>query len=478
MLRYKDFIRESVQDKNAILADHQFDFLGHLMASHDDHKTINESVISEVTLLDTRNKPAASGSSNAPSTANHGGILGPVNMLTHPAVRGNHPTQNADEVGRYKSLMARGHAIASYVAEKSGGVHKHVSNGFSSYMSGVGSGHNSWEDPRKTQKDQLKGSQELLKSHYRDVGYKASSAPSWLAGNTKTEKNEKLGDITAGLSLAPARSSNIGKHTSCAKATAGCENSCLGHSTGKNALLSNINSKVAKHQFFVQHPEHAARMIHAELLDHVDNVHKWNQERAKTGEKPLEASYRANVVTDFNHPKMSADMINHVSDYANKKGVKFTVRDYTKHAERLYQPRPANYHLALSHTGTGHSESNDKDVSEALNRGHTVAAVIHGNATHFYDHKTGRHYPIDDGDADDRIEDGHKNVGHTVHSDGTGSNPKTGQKEGVIRALRIKGSSNAVKEAAGDFVSKTTENFVHPKTGEKMNVVEINKPKP
>lgn len=463
MLKFKDFLRNSEKDKNALLKDNVFDFLGHLMASHHDHHGIkNGAVYEAVTVF--KAKPSV------PEPSDEEIIHGSVNMLTHPAVRGNHPERNAEEVNRYKALMSRGNEIASRI----GGVHAHVARGFASYLSGVGSGHNSWEDPRITQKKELKESRNLLRNHYRQVGY--NSIPDFLSGNTKTEKNEKLGDITAGLSLAPARSSNVGKHTSCANATAQCEFSCLGHSTGKNALLSNINSKIARHQFFVEHPEHAARMIHSELLDHIDKVAEWNEERRKNGEKPLEASYRANVVTDFDHPKMSAEMINHVTQYANQKGVKFTARDYTKHPERLYRPRPANYFLALSHTGTNHPESNDKDVSEALNRGHTVAAVIHGNATHFYDHHTGRAYPIDDGDADDRIEDGHRNVGHTTQPDGTGHNA-AGQPEGVVRALRIKGSSGSVKEAAGDFVSTTTEGFVHPKTGEKMNVVEINKPR-
>lgn len=472
MLTFKSFLRESTD--HCTLSDRQFDFLGHLMASHDDHSTIHrhmhEETVNEVTLIDKR-KPAAAAPVSEPT--DHEMIHGTVNMLTHPAVSGNHPVKNAEEVGRYKALMKRGTEIAKTV----GGAHKHVADGFHKYMSGVNQTQHGFEDPRKTKKSQLSASKNLFKEHTREVGYKSATAPDLLGGNVKTEKNEKLGDITAGLSLAPARTANIGKHTSCAKATsgeAGCEHVCLGHTTGKNALLSNINSKVAKHQFFVQHPEHAARILHSELLNHVDKVHEYNQERAKTGEKPLEASYRPNVVTDFNHPKMSADMINHVTEHARRKGVKFTVRDYTKHAERLYQPRPANYHLALSHTGTDHDESNDHDVSKALAHGHTVAAVIHGNATHFFDHKTNRAYPIDDGDSDDRIEDGHKNVGHSVAPDNTGRNHK-GQPEGVVRALRIKGSSGAVKDAAGAFVSRTTENFVHPETGHRMNVVEINK---
>lgn len=455
MLKFKEFLTGGAK-KDAFLKDHVFDFLGHLMSSHDDHSVISEASVNVDALRKT-----------TPEPTDEDVLIHGVNMLEHPAVRGKNPTETA----RYLSLMRRGHRIQSEMVG-SGGVHGHVAKGFASYMAGIQSGSNSWEDPRITQKAQLKEARKKVAASYAEVGYK-EEAPQWLRSNTKTDKNEKFGDKGVGLSLAPARTSNVGKHTSCGNATDGCERSCLAYTTGNNSMLSSINSKIAKHQFFVQHPHHAARMIHAEMLDHIDDVANHNAEAAKTGEAPAIASYRPNMVTDFDHPKMSDAMIRHATQYATSKGVKFVVRDYTKHPERLYRLRASNYFLALSHTGTGHSESNDSDVAEALNRGHTVASVVHGDATHFYDHKTKRLFPINDGDENDRIEDGHPNVGHKVNPDGTGVNSR-GQLEGVVRALRIKGNSHAIKDAAGNFVSPTTT-IQHPEHGA-MQVVEINKP--
>jgi len=151
------------------------------------------------------------------------------------------------------------------------------------------------------------------------------------------------------------------------------------------------------------------------------------------------------------------------------------VRDYTKHAERLYQKRPSYHFMALSHTGTGHDESNDADVSKALAHGHTVASIVRGDATHFYDHSNKRLYPIAEGDHDDMIENRHAEVGHKTMPDNTGVDKKTNKPTGVVSVLRIKGISTKVKEAAGDFENQTTT-INHPKHG-KMNVVEINKPK-
>lgn len=460
MKAFSVFLSEQ-KNKGMSLTSRQFDFLGHLMSPFDDKTKIKNGRLTE-------EKENVSPSDIIGKTVPHQGqdvlIHGP-NMLRHPAIKG---TGNSEEATRYLNLMRRGNSIASKLST---GVHKHIQNGFEQYSKRLAPGYDPRQDPR------LSEAKAALQNSYREAGFKAQTAPKWLSGNTKTEKNEKLGDISANLTLAPARLSNIGKHTACAKATTECEYGCLGHSAGQNSLLSAINSKIAKHHFFAQHPEHSAHMIHGELLDHVDQVAEYNKERKRKKLPPLEASVRMNVVSDFNFNKMNRPMLEHITEYAKRKGVKFTHRDYTKHPERLYQARPENSYLALSHTGANHSESNDSDVSEALSKGQTVAAVIHGNATHFYDHKTKRLYPIDDGDSDDRIEDGHKNVGHTVKYENgihVGYN-KNGQKEGVIRGLRIKGSTNEMKEAAGNFVSPTTT--IKHSDGNSYNVVEINKPK-
>ena len=72
------------------------------------------------------------------------------------------------------------------------------------------------------------------------------------------------------------------------------------------------------------------------------------------------------------------------------------------------------------------------------------------------------------------IEKRHEQAGHITHEDGTGSDPKTGKKTGVYSALRIKGLSQKVKDAAGNFGNQTTE-MVHPVTKQKMRVIVINR---
>lgn len=399
-------------------------------------------------------------------------------LLKHQAVAQTRP-EDRQHTDMYKRLMDRGEQIDQRIRKEHGSINKHISNGFRQYMENVGQGHNSFEDPRETQSTELRKARAAFKEHVRQVGYLGKSAPNFIGGNTKTEKNVELGDITAGLSLSPAGVHGMGNHTSCPKSTKECRNSCLGYTTGQNAMLSNVNSKIAKHHFFAEHPEHAARLIHSELLDHIDNVAKWNSEKGPK-EKPLIASYRPNMVSDYNHADISHDMINHVTEYARRKGVKFQVRDYTKRAELLNKPRPKNYFLALSHTGqnrnpvTGkkHDESNDEAVGKALDEGHTVASIVNGDATHMYDAKRDRLYKMVEGDNDDQIENRGKQAGLKQKEDGTHVD-KNNRPTGVVSVLRVKGISKKVQEAAGNFENQT-ETINHPKYG-KIRAVVINR---
>jgi hypothetical protein len=431
------------------------DFVEHLMSATHEDMGFKEHTLYEASFTIDHRK-----TNKLPPLPDAKGVHRKVDVLNHPAVA---ETDSAEHVARYNKLQKRGEAL--------GKVHKNphasIAKGFHAYMSGVGKG----EDPRVTQRAQLGEANKAYKHHSQEVDYHAVK-PKLLGSNTKIDKNEKEKDRGLGLTLSPARMANVGNHTACPDATKECENSCLAYTTGKNAMLSNVNSKINKHHFVISQPHHAARMIHKELLDHVDDVHAANKGKPKS--EHIAASYRPNMVTDYNHAGVSHDMINHVNEYAKSKGVKFQTRDYTKSANRLYKPKPENYFMALSHTGSGHKESNDTQVGHALERGHTVAAVVHGDATHMYDHKNGRVYPMTAGDENDMIENRHKEVGHKVNYDGTGVHPKTGKLTGVVSALRIKGSSNAVKEAAGKFENHTTS-INHPEHGH-MRVVEINKP--
>lgn len=479
------------------------DFLGHLMAdSHDFPVDKDGNMLSEASMdLNLLKKPkktpaelaaakesyiqksklkvtgiqqlrASNPRLNTPVTLAHPSqakVGETPNLLQHPGVTQNDTSNvtHQEHTERYQALMSRGKHIADSHAG-SGGTRKVMERGFNNYMSGVSSG----EDPRQTQKPQLREARAAAAKHYGEIGY-GESAFKFISGNTKTEKNLQLGDSTAGLALSPANIHGMGGHNSCPKATKECRYNCLFHTTGQNAMLSNINSKIAHHQFMAEHPEHASRMIHAELLDHVDKTAEWNQERKKKGEEPMIASYRPNMVSDYDHHTMSGAMIDHVTEYAKRKGVKFQVRDYTKRADLLRKPRASNYFLALSHTGSNHPESNDREVGKALNDGHTVASVVAGNATHFYDHSNERLYPIAEGDDDDQIERRHATVGHKVREDGTGVHPETNKPTGVVSALRIKGLSHEMQKAAGLFENQTTT-INHPVHGP-MNVVEINK---
>lgn len=397
-------------------------------------------------------------------------------LTQHPSVNQTRPEEDKEHIDRYHKLMANGARIGEQYPK----LHKHMESGFNRYMQGVGSGHNSFEDPRVTQKKELTASRKFGAEYMRNVAGYTSGMPSLIAGNTKTEKNVEKGDITAGLSLSPAAIHGITGHNACVNSVAECRNSCLAYTTGQNAMLSNINSKIARHHLFAEHPEHAARLLHAELLNHIDNVAKWNSEKGPDEQK-LIASLRPNMVSDYNMRKLMGGMLDHVTEYARQKGVHFQIRDYTKNHQLLNQPRPANHFLALSSTGpnvkkdgTVHSESNDNHVGTALNQGHTVAAVVEGDATHMYDHKTGRLYPMVDGDDDDQIEQRHRQAGHLVMANGTGVHPQTKQPTGVVSVLRMKGGSKKAKEAGGAFIHHTST-LNHPVFGP-MRVAEINRP--
>jgi len=391
------------------------------------------------------------------------------NLLQNYPVLGHSAVAEVDNpalVKRYKGLMDEGSKIYKDIPNPT----QHFKAGIEKYGESVRMG----EDPRISHRNELAGARKLLAGAHAHHGY--SSIPTYLDGNTKTDKNVAMGDICGGTTLAPHTMHGMGDATACGASTPECRDTCLGFTTGKNAMLSNLNHKIRKHQAAVMHPEAFAREIHAQLLNHVDSVAEWNKELKKKGQKPVDASWRPNMVTDYPHHQWSRKIIDHVTDYAKKKGVNFLVRDYTKVAGRLYHDRSPNYFMALSHTGTNHEHSNDKHVSKALENGHTVAAVVDGDATHLYDHASKRYYPLVNGDDDDLIERRHKEAGHKVNPNGTGTNAQ-GQLEGVVSALHPKGISNAEKlrMISGNFVNKTVDH-IGP-GGKKMRVIEINKGK-
>jgi hypothetical protein len=133
-----------------------------------------------------------------------------------------------------------------------------------------------------------------------------------------------------------------------------------------------------------------------------------------------------------------------------------TFYDYTKSPNRVLKHldpnsgHPKNYHLTLSHTGTGHDESNDHSVSKVLNAGGVVASVYKRGKgrklpTHLHDHLTGKKFPVVNGDDDDNTFDRHATAGLREGKPG----------HGVVSGLMLKG----VKDA-GHFANNVDEHGV------------------
>ena len=298
------------------------------------------------------------------------------------------------------------------------------------------------KEDEPTRKAKLKESKKVLESFSKERGYK--SAPSLLGENGKTMKSTGEGVHTLGLALAPHTTSGLKKFDVCPRASSDCRKNCLGTEAGGNRQYPDqaLGSKVLRTHFLVMHPEHAARILDDEIGKHVKSA-------KKKGYKP---GVRLNVTSDIawehHMPKL----------FDRHKEAQFY--DYTKMHNRVGHPDlPKNYHLTLSHTGTGHDESNDQHVVNALEKGHVVASVYQRGKgvptpTHMEDVKTGKRYPIANGDDDDNTFDRHAVTGRTEGKPG----------HGVVSGLRLKGVKN---EAAGVFANKVDPDGIirinHPK---------------
>lgn len=478
MLNFKQFLMESAC--NCVVPEKTHDFITHLMspvvASHQ-----GDAELMEVTLY--AHKPG--GDRQIPR-----GKKVPVpNVLSHPAVA---EKDNEEHVGRYIRLMENGKKIARD-AGKGTKVLGQMRRGFSDYTDAVNSG---GEAERKRRLKEARAHHVAWRKEVAGYG----SGAKFLGQNTKIAKNEKKAELSTGLSLSPYTMHGVEGHNACQKASSECRNSCLAYTTGKNAMLSNINSKIAKHQYMMQHPHHAAALLENEMRKHIEETAKMNdsdhherevarhtnavnsakdektkaqaqarldaakkaQQEHKDG-KRYQAGFRMNVLQDYPIHHLMGGIMERAHAYAKSKGVDMVVRDYTKHAERLEQERHPNHYMALSSTGADHEESNESDVGDALHNGHTVAAVVandpnHGKITHVYDHKHDRYHPVVDGDKDDMIENRHEEAGFKKGADQKGYDEK-GRAAGVVSGLEIKGASGEVKAQAGKFVHTANPTF-------------------
>ena len=381
----RKILHESVGSKNI---DHDTiisNFLGHLSSPMTPHGMINE-----ITVLDTKK-------------------MTPLQARQGKLTKSNHMI----EMGK-----------TEFGTEN---LHRKIADGFRTSLSSMES-----EDD-KTRKSKLKKARAVFDSFAQSRGLK--KAPALFNENGKTRKSTGEGVHTIGLTLAPHTAHGLSNFDVCPRASSECRANCLGTEAGGNRQFADaaLSSKIIKTHFIAAHPEHAARIMHHEIGQHV-------RQAEKAGYIP---GVRMNVTSDIAWEKFGKKLM---TDHPTAQ-----FYDYTKMPNRVLrqnsEDHPRNYHLSLSHTGTGHSESNDKDVIKTLNAGHVVAMVYQKGktkATHVEDVKTGKRWKIANGDEDDNTFNRHEQLG-----------AKAG--EGVVSGLKLKGVTNA---NAGKFANKVDDNGI------------------
>lgn len=301
-------------------------------------------------------------------------------------------------------------------------LHKRISTGLRAATESMRN-----ESPQES-RAKLKESHKVYREFMQSRGFKGT--PTLLGKNMKTEKSSGEGVMTKGLFLAPHATSGLHGFDVCPKASSECRAGCLGLTAGGNRTHADhsLSSKVYKTHFLAKHPEHFARILDNEIANHTKSAKK----------EGMKSGIRLNGTSDIAWEKHAPHLFERHPDTQ--------FYDYTKMANRVgRKDNPSNYHLTLSHTGTDHAESNDREVAKTLSRGHGVAMVYQRGKgvpkpTHVEDVKTGRRYPILNGDKDDNTFDRHETAG--LHEGGQG--------QGVVSGLQLKGIKNS---DAGKFAN-------------------------
>jgi hypothetical protein len=176
--------------------------------------------------------------------------------------------------------------------------------------------------------------------------------------NTKIKKGEKLGFMTFGIHLAPAKLSGFNV---CPSASAGCAAACL-NTAGMGVYSTVQSARVAKTLFFFK--ERDAFM--GQLIKEIGAAIR---KAEKNGMKP---AFRLNLTSD-----MAWEKIKFNGKTVFELFPKVNFYDYTKVVSRmtafLAGELPKNYHLTFSR-----SESNHLATSAIMASGGNVAAVFRG----------------------------------------------------------------------------------------------------
>lgn len=328
-----------------------------------------------------------------------------------------------------KPKSARMVSIGQQNQTKGENLHKRVHQGFTKALDEMET------EDQATRRAKIRESRKVASDFAKSYGMgshpdilggrnsKIKASPDLLGSNTKLKKGATHISIL-GISLAPHETSGLNNYNICPKASTHCAANCLGLTAGGAKQFPDhaLSSKIMKTHFMTQYPEHFAR-----LLDHEIRLHSRKTQRE--GGIP---AIRLNVTSDIPFEKYKSSSGKSIIDrHSNTQ-----FYDYTKLANRVGHPdTPKNYHLTLSSTGSNHSESNDSDVAKKLEDGHTVAMVIKKKsvpATHVEDMKTGKRYPIINGDNDDFTPGRHEEAGLIRGKKG----------HGVVSSLTLKGVKN------------------------------------
>lgn len=194
--------------------------------------------------------------------------------------------------------------------------------------------------------------------------------------NTKIKKGEKLGFMSFGIHLAPAKLSGFNV---CKSASAGCAAACL-NTAGMGVYSSVQAARIAKTKFFFSDKP-------AFLIQLVKEISAAVRKAEKNGMKP---AFRLNLTSDLPWEKIKLD-----GKTVFQLFPKVQFYDYTKVPARMSSflagEFPKNYHLTFSR-----SESNGALVESVLQSRGNVAIVFRGALP-----KRWRGFKVVDGDLSD-----------------------------------------------------------------------------
>jgi hypothetical protein len=218
--------------------------------------------------------------------------------------------------------------------------------------------------------------------------------------NSKTAKNSIKTFI---LYLAPHNLNNKGL-TLCKDASKGCIASCL-YSAGRGKFSNVQSSRINKANYFVTDK----KVFLTQLLKEI------KKEIKKASDKDEKIAFRLNGTSDIDFLYLLNKNLDFNVDLLNYDKVYFY--DYTKSIARAKRYKDfRNYTLTFSK-----SETNDKEVKEALNLGINVAAVFKDNLPQKY-----KGIKVIDGDLSDLEMIKHKNIVLGLKAKGDAKKDTTG----------------------------------------------------